>query len=161
LADKLLKSAPRDKKSLQIIEDRDEEQKTMDRAEKERSDAEHQKKQADDEKRIAALKKSKQLSTRMDAAKKLRAKMKARQQADDELKKMLDDDQQEFEKEQIAKGKVIRKKKRVKYFKQKWGFNQDDEDWVPEPKKKLKSEPKKKKKLMKPKPKKIPVIDLT
>jgi hypothetical protein len=55
--------------------------------------------------------------------------MKARQQSDQEFEKMLEDDQNVYEKEQKAKGKVIRKKKRKKYFKQNWG--KDDEEWVP------------------------------
>jgi hypothetical protein len=129
LADSLLKSAPRDEISQELIAQRDEEQKTEDRAEKERSDAEWKKKQIADDKRIAALKKVGKLGTRKDAAKKLRAKMKARQQSDEEFEKMLADDQKVYEKEQKAKGKVIRKKKRKKYFQQKWG--KDDEEWVP------------------------------
>jgi hypothetical protein len=129
LADSLLKSAPRDEKSLKLIEERDEEQKTDDRAEKERSDAERKKQQIEDDKRIAALKKAGKLGTRQDAAKKLRAKMKARQ-TDEEFEKMLEDDQKEYEKEQKAKGKVLRKKKRANVFQQKWG-REGEEEWVP------------------------------
>jgi hypothetical protein len=124
-----LKSAPRDEKSLKLIEERDEEQKTDDRAEKERSDAERKKQQIEDDKRIAALKKAGKLGTRQDAAKKLRAKMKARQ-TDEEFEKMLEDDQKEYEKEQKAKGKVLRKKKRANVFQQKWG-REGEEEWVP------------------------------
>jgi hypothetical protein len=109
LADKLLKSAPRDKKSLQIIEDRDEEQKSADREEQNRQEM------------LDALKKARQSGTRQEVAKKLRAKMKARQKTDEEFDQLLEDDQKLYVNEQKGKGKLIRKRKRdvLKYFKQK------------------------------------------
>jgi hypothetical protein len=153
LADKLLKSAPRDKKSQKIIEDRDEEQKSDDREEEEKQKVERKKQEAAQSVRDA-LRKARRTGSRKDVAEKLRAKIKARQQSDEDFEKLLDADQKEYEKEQRGKGKQIRKKKRevLKYFKQKWGRDDDDE-WVPE-------EPKKVKKR-KPKKKKPPVIDLT
>ena len=116
LADKLLKSAPRDEKSKELIAQRDDEQKIDDDREEKRQDEDRKKKQLENDKRVEELKQTGKLRrTRRGAAEKLRAKLKAQK----EQEKMLD--------ELLASPKKKGKRKRKKYFKQK----NDDEEWVP------------------------------
>ena len=154
--DMLLKSAPRDQKSIDLVKQRDRKQQIVDFKEEIEKEKIRLAERAKNDARLQALRDADQLmKIREDAVQKLRDKLALKKQEDIEVKKLIDSAEAQFQLEKKFTGK----KKEIKYFSQP----EKDEDWTPEFEKKKQMKHKKKKKPKKKKQikKKIDVIDLT
>ena len=130
--DMLLKSAPRDKASIDLVKQRDRKQEIVDFKEEIEKEKVRLEKRRINDARLKALRDADQLmKVREDAVKKLREKLAKKKQANLEIDKLIDEAEAEYQKEKQFTGK----KKRIKYFEQP----EKDEEWTPDmdkPKKK-------------------------
>ena len=133
----LLKSSPRDQKSIELVKERGRKQDVVDLKEEEAREKVRLEKQAENDARLQALRDAGQLmKVRKDAVKKLREKQ-AKKKADDiEIKKLIDEAEEEYQKEKKFTGK----KKPIKFFSQP----EKDEDYIPPGKKAKKTNTEKK-----------------
>ena len=136
--DMLLKSAPRDRTSIDLVKQRDRKQEIVDfREEMEAEKVRVAEKEANDARLKALRDKDQLMKVREDAVQKLRDKLAKKKQEDLEIQKLIDEAEAEFQNNNNFKQQM----KPIKYFSQP----EKDPDWTPEtdkPKKKAKQKKK-------------------
>ena len=134
--DSLLKSAPRDQESNQLIEERTKKQTEADKKKEEEEDKKLAAQREAEEKRKAELRKGGKLM-RLRSSSRIREKIQKRKEEQKRQDELIEAAEQEYQK----KRGPSKKPKRVKYFKQ---AAEEDEEWTPDsdkPKKKKKRKP--------------------